>query len=58
MKQTQSEWQLVFWITGSLYFFATLIYILFADVELQPWAVVEEERREEERQIAEQPLLK
>ena len=40
-KRKQEEWQLVFWITSGIYVFGCIIYTIFADVNLQPWAIVE-----------------
>ena len=37
-KHKQQEWNIVFWITSIIYAIGFLIYILFADVKLQPWA--------------------
>lgn len=34
------EWRVVFWITSFLYFIGCIFYLIFTQVDLQPWAVI------------------
>jgi hypothetical protein len=38
-KQTQAEWQVVFYICAVIYFVGAVIYWFFCQTELQSWAV-------------------
>lgn len=39
MKGSASEWAKVFYISGSLYIFGALIYLIFGSSERQKWAL-------------------
>lgn len=38
-NQTQKEWQIVFFITAAVYFVGALIFWVFGNSHMQPWAV-------------------
>ncbi|CAF0855781.1 unnamed protein product [Brachionus calyciflorus] len=48
-NQKQEEWKIVLWITSVLYFFGCTVYIIFADVNLQHWAKVDDSKNVKEQ---------
>jgi ACS family sodium-dependent inorganic phosphate cotransporter-like MFS transporter 5 len=57
VNSSQEEWQIVFYITGAIYLFGAVFYCIFADGEVQDWALPYMMKRvdpDEEKQL--QPL--
>lgn len=55
-QRKQEEWKIVFWLTSGIYLFGYLVYFIFADVKLQPWA--KEKQSGEQDRVALEKLLK
>ncbi|XP_050396704.1 sialin isoform X1 [Patella vulgata] len=43
--QSRAEWQIVFYVAAGIYIFGAIFYILFASGELQDWAKVEDDSK-------------
>jgi len=37
-QQTRAAWRTVFYITGAIYLFGTIVYGIFGSGDVQPWA--------------------
>ncbi|MFH4979988.1 hypothetical protein AB6A40_006697 [Gnathostoma spinigerum] len=48
-NRTRENWQLVFWITGGILAIGTIIFCVFADGEVQPWAKIHQDVEEKEK---------
>ena len=50
-KQKQKEWQIVFIICAVIYFLGAVVFWLFCESELQPWAKYNKEKNEKKLEL-------
>ena len=43
VQGTQEQWQIVFWLSGSIYLFGWAVFSIFGSGEIQPWGMEPEE---------------
>ncbi|XP_014665689.1 PREDICTED: uncharacterized transporter slc-17.2-like isoform X2 [Priapulus caudatus] len=49
-NKTQSQWQMVFYITGGICIFGAIFFAIFGSGVVQPWAMAKEEDEEEDKE--------
>ena len=45
LKKTQAEWRIVFSVTAVMYLIGALAFLIFADCNIQPWAMEKKKER-------------
>jgi len=41
--QSEGEWKIIFFVAGGIYLFGAVVYWFWAEGEVQPWAIPEDD---------------